>query len=232
MQKSPRVAVISSDRTPVGFWRRALAFVLDAVVVDSVVIPVVAVLFCRPMCLRRLVLYDLHATLLTLAVALAVLGAVVRGLYFTLLTGLRGKTVGKAIVGAEVIQFLRGVQVGNLRSLGRWLAYLISALPLGYGFVRIAVSDDKRGLHDCLAGTQVVFGDRSGSVPMMLLCTAALAFSIIVVGFVPGTVEPRYVYGMGGELEGVLGSIRTVVFLLPIVPAMWLTGATLVRAKR
>jgi uncharacterized RDD family membrane protein YckC len=57
------------------------------------------------------------------------------------------------VVGARVV----GPDGGSLslgRALGRTLAWLLAALPLGAGFL-LAALPDKRGLHDRLAGTRV-----------------------------------------------------------------------------
>ena len=41
-------------------------------------------------------------------------------------------------------------------SLGRWAAKILSAVLLGIGFLMVAFTHRKRGLHDMLAGTLVV----------------------------------------------------------------------------
>ena len=41
--------------------------------------------------------------------------------------------------------------------LTRYLSYLISTLPLGIGFLWIAIDPQRQGWHDKLAGTSVVY---------------------------------------------------------------------------
>ncbi|MEM7584598.1 MAG: RDD family protein [Acidobacteriota bacterium] len=45
--------------------------------------------------------------------------------------------------------------IGFPRALARIFGYLLSAIPLGIGFLMIAFSKSNRGLHDMLAGTEV-----------------------------------------------------------------------------
>ncbi len=76
-------------------------------------------------------------------------------LYDTILVGAFGATVGKAVVGIKIVQ-QDGQRVGYGRALGRYLATYISMLVLFIGFLMVAFSQDKRGLHDLIAGTVVV----------------------------------------------------------------------------
>jgi uncharacterized RDD family membrane protein YckC len=63
-------------------------------------------------------------------------------------------TVGKEICGLAVTD-LHGRRISLLRALVRSLAKLLSAAFFGLGFVMIAFTERKRGLHDILAGTLV-----------------------------------------------------------------------------
>jgi len=74
--------------------------------------------------------------------------------YFTLLHAGAGQTIGKAVVGIRVRRTDRA-EVGIARSLVRTLGYGVSSACGGLGFLLIAVSPSKRGLHDRLAGTCV-----------------------------------------------------------------------------
>ena len=86
-------------------------------------------------------------------------------LYFTILEGISGATVGKRLVKIKVVR-----EDGSMCSLGtaltRNILRIIDALPFLYilGMVLIARSDRKQRLGDRLAKTVVV---KSGQVPMM-----------------------------------------------------------------
>jgi uncharacterized RDD family membrane protein YckC len=76
--------------------------------------------------------------------------------YDVLLTGRFGATIGKMAVGARVT--LRdGSPIGYNRALLRWLASRFCDLTFCAGYLLIALRADKRGLHDLLAGTKVVY---------------------------------------------------------------------------
>jgi uncharacterized RDD family membrane protein YckC len=52
---------------------------------------------------------------------------------------------------------LAGVPPTPLRSLARFFGLLLSIAPLFAGFVPVLFSERRRGLHDYLAGTVVVY---------------------------------------------------------------------------
>ena len=76
-------------------------------------------------------------------------------LYHVLLWSWRGQTVGKMAVHIK-IQSRSGGRVSMGRSVLRLLGYLASVLPLFLGLVMALFDDERRTLHDHLAGTVVV----------------------------------------------------------------------------
>jgi uncharacterized RDD family membrane protein YckC len=75
--------------------------------------------------------------------------------YFTLFVGFRGQTPGKMLLGLRIIR-VTGKEVGYGRAFVRWIGQILGLLPLGIGFLMVAVSRKRQGLHDKLAGTYVV----------------------------------------------------------------------------
>lgn len=69
---------------------------------------------------------------------------------------LTGRTVGKALMGLRIVP-MNGSRLTLGRSLFRLFGYLVSLAPLGLGFAWILVDDQRRGFHDRLAGTCVVY---------------------------------------------------------------------------
>jgi uncharacterized RDD family membrane protein YckC len=55
-----------------------------------------------------------------------------------------------------------GRRLGFARTLLRTIAYLVSLVPLFAGFLWILVDRDRRGWHDHIAGSRVVFDHRPG----------------------------------------------------------------------
>ncbi len=77
-------------------------------------------------------------------------------LYFPLFeSSARQGTFGKQICGLAVTD-TRGQRISFGRALGRYFAKFLSALVLGIGFLMVAFTPRKRGLHDLIAGTLVV----------------------------------------------------------------------------
>jgi uncharacterized RDD family membrane protein YckC len=75
--------------------------------------------------------------------------------YLVLSHGTGGQTLGKRLLGARVVD-RSGEPIGYLHALGRLIATALAALPLGIGLAMAGLRSDRRGLHDLLAGTQVV----------------------------------------------------------------------------
>jgi uncharacterized RDD family membrane protein YckC len=91
--------------------------------------------------------------------------------YFVGLWTLRGQTMGKIVVGAQVVR-LDGSPVGFVRSVVRYLVYIAYFYALALSAVHVslfltlpiviiivgfvALSRYKRGLHDLAAGTMVI----------------------------------------------------------------------------
>jgi uncharacterized RDD family membrane protein YckC len=71
-----------------------------------------------------------------------------------------GKTVGKAVLGLRVVT-RDGGAVSWSRALLRLLGYVLSAAALGIGFAWVAVDRKRRGWHDMLARTRVVYDWRT-----------------------------------------------------------------------
>ena len=77
------------------------------------------------------------------------------GGYFIAFTTVGGQSIGKMALGIKVIsQEEYAVPIG--RATLRTLAYIVSALPLGAGFLPGVIGADRLALHDRLAHTRVV----------------------------------------------------------------------------
>jgi uncharacterized RDD family membrane protein YckC len=60
------------------------------------------------------------------------------------------------LVSARVVDAKTGNSLSVGQSIGRYLAYFVSTIPLCLGFLWIAFDPRKQGWHDKLAGTVVV----------------------------------------------------------------------------
>jgi len=86
------------------------------------------------------------------------LSVVAGWLYFSLCESSSWQgTVGKKVLGLRVTD-MNGHRIGFGKATGRYFGKILSGLILGVGFIMIAFSEQKQGLHDMLAGTLVVKG--------------------------------------------------------------------------
>ena len=127
-----------------GFWIRVVAYIIDAILL-SVAAGVIGVVTGGG--------YD---DLEHINYSGSGISLVVGWLYFALMeSSERGATVGKMAVGLRVVTD-QGLRLSFLHATGRYFAKFISAIILGLGFLMVAFSDRKRGLHDMIASTLVV----------------------------------------------------------------------------
>lgn len=80
--------------------------------------------------------------------------------YFTIFVGSCGQTPGKMLFRLKVVR-ADGQEMTYDRALLRSLCWILSLLLFGIGFLMIACTRQKRGLHDMLTGTSVIRLQRS-----------------------------------------------------------------------
>lgn len=132
-----------------GFWIRALAYVIDAIVM----LPVTWTI-------ERIMQVDPGAPLTPATIPAFMAAACFQGIswlvYCALLeSGEWQGTVGKLALGLRVTD-LEGRRISILRAALRHVAKYLSLILLGIGFLMIAFQEQKRGLHDLIAGTRVI----------------------------------------------------------------------------
>lgn len=93
--------------------------------------------------------------------AVGTLGLVLGGSVLLAFWALVGQTPGMRLLSIHIER--NGMrEIGLRHALTRLLAVLVALLPVGLGFLAIVVSPGRRGWHDRLAGTTVVYDDRPG----------------------------------------------------------------------
>jgi uncharacterized RDD family membrane protein YckC len=132
---------------------RAVAGLIDLAIIGGIDL---AVLYFT---LRTCDLRFADAGSLPLAPLLAFF-ALLNGGYFAAFIAAGGQTLGKMAAGLRVVPGdpLAGpsARVSAGHAIVRAAAYLVSAIPLGLGFVPAFVGRERRALHDRLADTRVV----------------------------------------------------------------------------
>jgi uncharacterized RDD family membrane protein YckC len=130
---------------------RAIAFAVDAAIID-----LIALLVGVGVGLALSILSigdDLQVVLLALGGAAFVVWSVA---YFAVFWSTTGQTPGNRLMHIRVCDGDDGTALSPRRSLLRFGALVLAALPLFAGFLPVLVDDRRRGLHDMLAGTVVV----------------------------------------------------------------------------
>jgi uncharacterized RDD family membrane protein YckC len=142
----------------IGLVTRALAFALDAAVINAVAILTTAVV---SLTFSVLELPDQVETIATavggVAYVLWTIG------YFVTFWSTTGQTPGNRVFRIRV-RAVGGERLLPRRSLLRFLGVTLAALPLFAGFLLILVDDRRRGPQDLLARTVVVDASDDGSL--------------------------------------------------------------------
>ncbi len=148
-----------------GFISRAIAFVLDIVVMSVAVLAAVALLQAL---LGFFTLYGLVGQRVVqsspfrdiVVVVIALIGVGVAIGYPVFFWVLLGQTPGKLLMGVRISR-TNGQPLTVRRALLRYLGYWLSAIPLGLGFFWVLVDDHRQCWHDKLADTVVIYDSRS-----------------------------------------------------------------------
>jgi len=130
----------------VGFWKRLLAGLIDGIGLSIVVTGWTTIIGLLEMTIPGVsspILQDVIAPILFL-------------LYFPLCESSRYQgSFGKYILGMKVVDE-HGKRLSFGRSLGRSIAKIFSYSIASIGFLMIAFTDKKQGLHDIIASTYVI----------------------------------------------------------------------------
>jgi len=140
-----------TEGRPAGFWIRALAALLDFLVF-------LLVQFSFGLIGGRVWGPDVASTP-TFRPIVVVFTVVFAGAYSTLLLALGGQTIGKMLVGVRVVVGEEPPSIGA--ALLRFIGYFASLGTLTLGYVMAGLRQDKRALHDLIAGTRVEYVSRA-----------------------------------------------------------------------
>lgn len=138
-----------------GFWWRVLAYMIDGFVMNmalSLWSTLIGTGMMLPVPGLEIGQEGVSETLVAVS---AVLGIVGNWLYFALMESSKLQaTLGKLAVGL-IVTDAQGGRIGFLRATGRYFAKILSGVLLCIGFLMVAFTQRKRGLHDLMAGTLV-----------------------------------------------------------------------------
>lgn len=151
--KQPAISAVTPKFA--GFWFRTLA-----AVIDTVLCQVAAVILVLP--LGFALGASMAGTSSPSEIEAAgrglgfVFGTLIHWLWFTIAESSKWQaTIGKKMVGLKVTDE-NGERIGFGKANGRYWSKILSYLILFIGFVMVAFTEKKQGLHDKMAGTLVV----------------------------------------------------------------------------
>lgn len=203
---------MSYTPSPAGFWKRYVAYFIDAVILYIVVELLSAVFFAfraqsefdRVMAMIRSLrrsqelgeVPDLQAMVQTLESVLlpslifsSTSYIVLAGVYFSVMESSRHQaTLGKRMLGIKVTN-ANGAPIVLSQSIARFVAASLSWITLNLGHAFAAWTPERRALHDYIAGTRVENADpKNTRMPIwawLIIAAHALIFigSIVLMVF-------------------------------------------------
>ncbi len=67
-----------------------------------------------------------------------------------------GLTVGKAVMGVRIVR-VDGSRLTFWRAWARYIMFWVAVIPLGLGLLWVLINDERRGWHDLIVGTCVIY---------------------------------------------------------------------------
>ena len=133
---APAASPTGASGPRAGFWRRFAALFIDGVILGVVNVILIVLLSTQA------------ANALSLLVGIA---------YYTYFEGgATGQTIGKRALGIRVIDARAGGPIGYGRGLLRYVARILSTIPLFLGYFWMLWDREKQTWHDKIANTYVV----------------------------------------------------------------------------
>lgn len=147
-----------------GFWKRFLAYVIDALIIGAVylviLVPVFGLLGLGAASAENFENEEAATGFFIAAMGVyffAVLAIFIAGwLYFALMeSSARQATLGKMALGI-VVTDINGNRVSFGRATGRFFGKIVSGMILYIGYIMAGFTEKKQALHDIMAGCLVV----------------------------------------------------------------------------
>lgn len=147
------VAMDETDVEYAGFWIRVGASIIDSLLIVVITLPLLVSFYGWEY-------FDSEALLAGPADFLIswVLPAAAVVWFWTQ----RQATPGKAVLSLRVVDAESGASLSLAQSIGRYLAYFVSIVPLGLGLLWVGFDSRKQGWHDKLASTVVIRARQRG----------------------------------------------------------------------
>ncbi len=140
---------------PASLWRRSLAAQIDGGVVFAVCLVGVIAVVLTVQSAADLGGTPEQGVVFIAVIASLVAWVVLSAAYHIAFVGAWSQTPGQRAMGIRLIT-MGGGPMGYGRAALRWIGIVIADLTFGLGYLPILLTRTRRGLHDFLAGSQVV----------------------------------------------------------------------------
>lgn len=138
-----------------GFWMRFLAYLVDSLLMSAVFFPLG---FGLGLAMGASGADETSPLLPLVNVLINLVSLAVGWLYHGILDSSSWQgTVGKKLLGIRITD-LNGHRISFGRATGRYFSMILSGMICFIGFLMVAFTERKQGLHDMLAGTLVLTG--------------------------------------------------------------------------
>jgi uncharacterized RDD family membrane protein YckC len=145
-----------------GFWIRVLALLIDSFALSIVLVPLYLI-FIAPLLVQFMRQAragnpnpDISPAALAPIFLLIPIVWVIQWLYEALLTSSNWQgTLGKKVLNLRVTD-MAGNRISFGRATGRYFGKILSGMAMYIGYIMVAFTEKKQGLHDIIAGTQVL----------------------------------------------------------------------------
>lgn len=138
------------SRVFVGFWTRFAASVIDSIIVIMITFPILFLIYGGEYFYSGA---SVHGWLdFIISYLFPLLAIILFWVY-------KSATPGKIALLAKVVDEKTGNKPSVKQAVIRYLGYYVSLIPLGLGFIWVAMDSKKQGWHDKMAGTVVIRAD-------------------------------------------------------------------------
>ncbi len=152
--------MVEHDYEYAGFWIRTGATIIDVVLIMLITFPILIAIY-------GWAYFDSSQTGIIAGPIDFLLSWVLPAIATILFWLKKQATPGKMALSVKVVDAKTGQTLSVGQSIGRYLAYFVSLLPLGIGVIWVAFDSKKQSWHDKLANTVVIRAKKSGLSPVM-----------------------------------------------------------------
>ena len=146
-----------------GFWWRFLAYLIDTAITLCVFAPLGAILGVAIVAGGE---DPDSASMLGASLGIRLVSVLVTWLYHAICESSPWQgSVGKKLLGIRVTD-MYSQRISFGKATGRHFGKILSGMILGIGFIMIAFTEQKQGVHDQMAGTLVLKGEAPQDYPL------------------------------------------------------------------